>query len=507
MRSVTPAEVISPSWHTSPPWDYTFGPEVAELVALTSDDKGPFVLDPEQRLVLDDWFGYSRETGRLAAFEAGVIACRQNLKTGVLKAAALGKIFISEQRLVVWTAHEFFASREAFRDLRIMLESAPDLESEVVKVWTGAGSEAIEFTGDRRLIFKARHTGSGRSLSGDTVILDEGFALQPEHMGALVPTLAARPDPQLLIGSSAGMASSGVLRSLRDRGRLGAYRVAYAEWAAQHRECPEGCSHRPGAQGCAMDDRGLWRQSNTAITRGRITLDTVAGMRQSMAADPAKFGRECLGWWDEPDGTSDPPITPALLAGLADGASRIVGDPVIVLDVSPLSTWSVVLAAGENDRGRVHVEITSRDGVLDYRPGVLWVVPRLREMSRRMPGLVVHVVKGSAAESLIPSLEREWTDDDGAAHPGIPVEVMPTAEYLPACPALVDAVKGEEIAHLGQPELVAALTSSVPRGTEKGLWAWARIAPSVDIAPAVAATAGVRLVQASGTYDPLSNIF
>jgi len=504
MRSVPTAEVIAPTFHSAPRWSYTLGPEVAELVALTSDDKGPFILDPEQRLVLDDWFGYG-EDDKLVAFEAGVIACRQNLKTGLLKAAALGKIFVSEQRLVVWTAHEYFAAGEAFRDLQIMLESAPDLDREVLKVWTGSGSQAVEFTGDRRLIFKARHTGSGRSLSGDTVILDEGFALQPEHMGALVPTLAARPDPQLLIGSSAGMGSSAVLRSLRDRGRIGAPRVAYAEWAAAERECPEGCSHLPGiAEHCALDDRDAWLEANTAIRRGRITLDTVAGMRQTMPWD--KFKRECLGWWDEPDGAMVPLITAAALNELRDASSEIVGDPVFVVDVSPLSTWSVVLAAGLNADGLVHLEITSRDGKLDYRPGVLWLIPRLRQLSLNFPGMAVNIVKGSAAETLIPALEREWADDDGT-HPGIAVAVLPTSEYLPACPALVDAVAAKEIAHLGQPELTTAMCSGVPKRTgEKGIWSWGRVSPTVDIAPLVAATAAFRLA-AGDPYDPLSNIY
>ena len=127
------ADLIAPAWHTSPAYDFTEGPLVAELLAGCQDDKGPFILDPEQCLVLDDWFGYVRTPRgpKLAAFEGADIACRQNQKTGVLKAAALGKVFISEQRLVVWSAHEFFASREAFRDLRILIESNPDMDAEI----------------------------------------------------------------------------------------------------------------------------------------------------------------------------------------------------------------------------------------------------------------------------------------------------------------------------------------------------------------------------------------
>lgn len=470
--TVSAPALLRPSYYSTPDRAYTLGPEVAELVALTSDDKGPFVMDPEQRMLLDDWFGYT-DADRLASFEGVVIDNRQNKKTGTLKAAALGKLFICEQRLVVWSAHEFFASREAFRDLRIMLESAPDLDREVLKVWTGAGAEAIEFTGDRRLIFKARTTGSGRSLSGDTVILDEGFALQPEHMGALVPTLAARPDPQLLIGSSAGMKTSGVLRSMRDRGRAGRPRLSYAEWTATLKPCEmRYCPHLPGTEGCGYDDQETWAAVNTAITRGRMSIETVAGMRQSMP--PEQFARECVGQWDDPE-TGGGIIPATAWQERLSRASQIVTEPVLVLDVSPMSTWACIVGGGINANGRVHVEITSDGKTLDYRPGTDWVVELLA-------GRTVHIVAGSAAESLTARLEAA----------GATVEVMPRPKYAAACVAFVANLPD----HLGQPELTAAVLAGDKRTADEGLWVWGRGRSSQDITPLVGATAAAALAVA-----------
>lgn len=495
MTLAAPADLLAPAWHASPDRDFTDGDLVAELMAGCHDDKGPYVMDPEQRLVLDDWFAYRRTPRgpKLAAFEGAAIACRQNMKTGVLKAAALGKVYVSEQRLVVWSAHEFFASREAFRDLRILIESNPDMDREVMKVWTGAGSEAIEFTHDRRLIFKARTKSSGRSLSGDTVILDEAFALQPEHIASLAPTLAARPDPQMLYGSSAGLLTSSVLRALRDRGRGQAARLAYAEWAAEQRPClhPE-CDHAVGAEGCALDDEVLWRQANTAIARGRMTVETIAGLRQANAAEPMKFAREQLGWWDDPgaDGALQP-IDGERFAKLV--RPEKIASPVFALDVSPRRTWAAVVAAG-GDAGRVLVEIPSRKGEKAYQRGTAWIVPTFRRLAKRWPGARVRLLSKAQAVTFAPKLEEL----------GFVVDLVGMGDYPAMCAALAQRVDDGTVAHRGELELTASVDASIAVEVGEEQWRWGRRKSGGDITPLVAMTLAVDGV--GGDYDPMANI-
>lgn len=479
------ADLIAPTFHTTPERDFTDGDLVADLLASCSDDKGPFILDPEQRMVLDDWFGYLRtpDGPKLASFEGADIACRQNQKTGVLKAAALGKIFISEQRLVVWSSHEFFAAREAFRDLRILIESNPELEREVLHVWTGAGSEAIEFTGDRRLIFKARTGTSARSLSGDTVILDEAFALQPEHIASLAATLAARPDPQMLYGSSAGLLSSTVLRALRDRGRLGAPRLSYAEWMAEKRPCADpDCDHAVSASGCALDDPDLWREANTAVARGRMTIDTLAGLRQANAADPMKFGREHLGWWDDPgDLAGSRPIDADTWSELASRKSSIVGECVFALDVAPRRAWSGIVAAGTASDGRVHVEVPSRRGECAYWRGTSEIIPTFKRLRKRFEGATVRILAKSQAAPYAPKLIEL----------GYEVDLVSPADYLQMCSALADAVADGVIAHLGDDTLTSAVHAGVAVDVGEEQWRWGRHKSGGDIVPLVAMTLAV----------------
>ncbi len=244
---MTPSALVEPAYRSSPSFTRTLGPEVADLAALAG-----FEPDPEQRLGLDLLFALD-EHKRSAAFEFAVVCSRQNLKTGLFKQAALGWLFVTDQDLVVWSAHEFRTAQEAFRDMEILITGCAPLARRVKKISYGNGEEAIELLTGQRLIFKARTKTGGRGLSGDKVVLDEAFALQPAHMGALMPTLSVRPDPQLVYGSSAGLAESAVLRGVRDRGRArSSARLAYLEWCSEAVCAEPGCEHTLGAPGCAL---------------------------------------------------------------------------------------------------------------------------------------------------------------------------------------------------------------------------------------------------------------
>jgi len=228
-----------------------------------------------------------------------VIACRQNLKTALFKMCALGWLFVTDQRLIVWSAHEFSTAQEAHRDLAELIEGSAPLRRRLKAVHHGAADKSIETTSGQRVVFKARTATGGRGLSGDKIVLDEAFALQPAHIGALFPTLSARPDPQLVYGSSAGQVQSGYLRGIRDRGRAGDDpRLCYLEWCDDlGGECEHPvCDHAVTRPGCRLDDERRWIRANPALGR-RISFDFVRAERRAMP--PAEFARELLGWWDE----------------------------------------------------------------------------------------------------------------------------------------------------------------------------------------------------------------
>lgn len=480
MPSVS-ADLARPDFHTGPAWTSTLGDEVADLCDMVG--YGPY---PEQRLILDDVFALDGR--RSASFETAVVACRQQMKTGLIKQCALGWLFITDQPLVIWSAHEFGTAQEAFRDMQTIIGGSDILSRRVARITTSAGNEVIELKSGARLKFKARTSGGGRGLTGSKVILDEAFALKPEHMGALLPTLISVDDPQVLYGSSAGLASSAVLRALRDRGRRGSDRLAYAEWMAPRRDCAEvTCSHVVGeVTGCALDDRDLWAQSCPVSFRRDPSLAAIAALRNAMPAE--EFMRECMGWWDEPSGLSVIPVE--LWLELADREARIAGQPVFGLDVAPNQSMSAIGVAGMTSTDRPFVEVTGRGDVTDHRPGMEWVVPRVVELSRSWPSnFKVTVAAASAAMALVPALESR----------GITVDVLKGGEVAAACGAFYADAASRSLCHSGQPELTAAV-SSARRDNDDGesAWRWHRRKSGADITPLYAVTLAKWASQRTG---------
>lgn len=443
-----------PDFHTAPTYTQTLGPEVADLCEQVG--YAPY---PEQRLILDDLFALDPVTpNKSAAFEAAVVCARQNMKTGAIKQAALGWLFITDQPLIVWSAHEFNTASESHRDLAAIIEGSDMLRRRVRRIYSGNGAESVELLNGNRLIFKARTGGGGRGLTGNKVILDEAFALKPEHMGALLPTLLSVPDPQVVYGSSAGLLGSDILRAIRDRGRAGSERLAYAEWCSQERECAEddGCPHLPGHPGCALDDRELWAQANPIHARRDPSMTAVAALRNALP--PAEFARECLGWWEDPPtlGADD------FLSGWDDASStrEPAGQLSLGLDVShDLRSAALAVCGG----GVLEV--------VDYRrgAGTGWVPDRVRALREKHRIESFGIVAGSPAASLLPKLPDDTTALSGS-------------EAMSACAAFAQDINEGRLAHRSQASLDIAVGSAVRVMTGEGS-RWSRRKSPVDISP------------------------
>ncbi|MGZ6788372.1 MAG: hypothetical protein ACXVGQ_00310 [Mycobacteriaceae bacterium] len=482
--------LVQPDHDTGPAYVETYGPEVADLCAAAD-----FAPDPQQELALDRIFAI-RADGLSAAFAFCIICCRQNMKTGLFKQAAVGWLYVTEQRLVVWSAHEMSTTRDALRDLEGLITGSPALSKRLAKgsnngVYDANGQERIELETGQRILFKARTFSGGRGLTGDKVILDEAFALQPAMMGALLPTLTARPDPQVLYGSSAGKAESHVLRDVRDRGRAGSSpRLSYLEWLAPREECETpGCEHpKIGAVGCALDREHLRIRANPTLTTGRITLETLEGLRQELP--PEEFARECLGWWDEEDDRVWV-LPKAHWLACEDVNSTISTPPVFALDIAPDRSWAAIAAAGLREDDLPHVEITSRDKVFDHRPGVDWVVPRLKQLRNQFPMMRVLIASGAGGKSYEKTIEAA----------GIPVEVITAENTIAACGYFYDRAVSHSLRQLGQPELRSALAAAVQMSAGDGAFKWSRRKSDGDITPLYAATLALWGAVGSPTAD------
>lgn len=410
-------------------------------------------LDPWQQYVITQSLG-ERPDGQWAAFEVCAMVPRQNGKGALLEARELAGLFLFGEQLILHSAHEFKTAQEAFRRVLFHVENNDDLRKRVTRIRTSHGEEGIELATGGRLRFVARSTGSGRGFSGDTVILDEAYNLASEGMSALLPTLSARPNPQIWYTSSAGMESSEQLRRVRERGLSGeSKRLAYFEWSAD----PE----------VGLDDREAWAQANPALGI-RITEEFVESERDAM--DDLGFSRERLGHWFDP--LSQMVINGRIWNELADPRSQVQDPMVFAVDATPDRTAAAVAVAGKRADGLGHVE------VIAAQPGTGWLLPRILELNERHKPWAWVLDPASAAGSLLPALQEH----------GIEPILVGARELAQSCGAFYeDAVEKRAFRHLGQAELDTALRGARQRKLSDA-WAWHRRDSSTDISPLVAVT-------------------
>ena len=489
---MTLSALVDPAFFTHPPFGETLGPEVADLAALAG-----FAPDPEQALALDAMFALGGD-GRSAAFEFAVVCPRQNLKTGLLKMAALGWLFVTDQKLIVWSAHEMRTTREAFRDLTNLIVNCPPLRKRLAGgvsngIMSGNGNESIELAPTpacpegQRILFKARTNGGGRGLTGDKVILDVAFALKASHMGSLLPTLSARPDPQVVYASSAGLADSEILRSIRDRGRKGDPSLAYMEFCAPDGVCAdERCSHLVGVEGCGLDEERWVRMANPAIGR-RISLEHIIAERRALP--PREFARERLGWWDEPDISEGPLISADAWSRLTDVKSQPVDPVAFSVYVNKSQTSAAIGVAGYRSDGRTHVGVVPAvSGQPETSlPGLGWIPGRVAELCERWGPCAVVIDERSEAGSLI----------DDLASLGVAVTKTNATAMANACGSFLAAVKEGDLRHQGSASLAASVTAGKRRDLADA-WAWDRKDPGSDITQLVAVTLAMHGVLVHG---------
>lgn len=474
----------------------TFGPQVARINSLLG--RTP---DENQQEILDTVF--AERNGVTAAETAVVIAARQNLKTIAMEMCGIGWLLVTEPGPVLWTAQRFKTARESFEKIAGLLDREAWSRRRVEQIVSSNGRESIRMRSGMRMDFGVRNKDAGRGMKYARLVLDEGYSIQPSHMGALLPLLSTYADRQTLIGSSASRPESSELRRWRDIGRAGAgVRRAYFEWAddpTQGPPCELGpeCMHLVGSPGCRLDDPERIRRANPSVGSW-LEWDAIWQERANLS--PGEFARERLGWHDEPSEDSADALPADAWAEAEDEYSETTDDYVFGLSVAPSRSFAAIGVAGRNREGRLHLEVTSDGaGLVDYRPGVSWVMPVLRELAEAHPGARLAVLRGSAAESLVPAIERIV---------GLNVELIAAAAYPQACGFLSDAADARTVAHLGQMELSAAVESAVRRPVGDRTFQWGRKRSGGDITPLVAVTLAAWLMAPTDqAYDPVAGIY
>ncbi|MEI4273916.1 hypothetical protein TEK04_19520 [Klenkia sp. LSe6-5] len=445
------ATSIGPLWKTSPGWSAATGWTVAtngDIAAGIAADLG-FDADEDQRWSWDAIFAEDdNQLPICAAF--CVVGGRQVVgKSVTLIVAAVMDVLVLGHPVHIWTAHQSKTARKTFEDLVQRLQAHEDYAARITDIGWSRGEEFVEFDGESRIEFHARSGKSGRGFTSGRITFDEAMYLQPEDLGALVPTLVTMDDAQIRYGASGGMLRSGQLRALRKRGRSGTDpRLAYIEHGAPFRPCRTGdmCPHEIETAGCALNDRDLWRWCAPALRAGRVSDQAMVDQRQELAAAPMEFAREFFTWWEDPpnaDGASA--IDVDAWDGLRDPGAE-VGEPLVFgVAVAPDRSWSAIGVAWSREDGDRHVMLTVEDdgtehGRLDYRPGTGWVAARIKVLTAKW-GNEVRVSR--AARGVVPDAIELSSDEQAQADN-----------------ALADAVTDRTVRHGNQPAVLTAVRNS-----------------------------------------------
>ena len=410
--------------------------------------------DPWQDFVLAATLGELAD-GRWAAPRVGISVPRQNGKNGYVEARELAGLLIYGER-ILHTAHEVKTAMMAFRRLRSYFEANEDLKALVTRISNTNGQEGIWLSNGASVQFIARSKSSGRGFSVDTLILDEAQELADETFAAILPTVSASPNSQvILLGTPPGPTTNGeVFTRFREGGVLGEdRRLAWLEWSAADED--------------DFSSPAICAKANPAFGI-RIDHDTVAD--EYAAMDEETFCRERLGMWS---GSGDFAVIPEDTWDALRSELTPEGRVMVAIDVSPdRSRASVALAGFLADGERIQVE------VVDNRKGTGWVVDVVKRLTERNPYFNVILDAGGPAASLLPDLKKARIRR---------VETFTAREVVQGCGFFYDAVFNGRLAHVAQPALNEALAAARKRPLGDA-WAWHRKDTTADITPLVAVT-------------------
>lgn len=358
---------------------------------------------------------------------------------------------------IVYTAQTGTDARQ-----KLMRDQVPMIEGSAVKaavrqIYRANGTEAVVFRNGSRIdpVPNTPSAGHGRTI--DMAVLDEvRFDTDDTREAALLPAMITRPESQLWVVSTAGDATSVYFRKKIEEGRRmieagEKSSRAFFDWSA-----PDDAD---------VEDREVWWRTIPALIGGTITEEALQH-RLDIARSEDKensFAQEYLCQWKVLEESAIPArFIQRVLDPKATPAGRLVFGIDVALD---RSSASVVVA---DETGNVEL--------IDWRPGVTWVVDRVLDLWRKHRGQLV--VDGySPANSLVDRLEAG----------GIPVKRYATRDMAAACGVFYDAVLEESIRIRPSTALEAALNAAKRKSVAAG-WLWSRTTLAADLSPLFAAT-------------------
>lgn len=483
-----------PRWGTPRnPDRKTYGGKMARVAAAFGT---PYM--PWQRYVADVAGEVDPETGLLVYRDIVLLVPRQSGKTTLLLSKMVWRANAWPRQNILYSAQNRLSARKKWEEEHVAaIEGCRSMRGRY-KIRKTNGDEAIRWrNGSRHGITSNTETaGHGDTLDDGTI--DEAFAHEDSRMEqAFSPAMITRPQPQQWVVSTAGTkAKSHFLNGKRARGREivesgEPSTTAFFDWTV-----PEKYDR--------YDPRTWWG----CMPALGHTVTEAAIQAELGKMDPADFDRAYLNVTKTVLVEDDPNVPAKEWPALADKRSKLGDALAFAVDITPDRQSASICVYGLREDGRGHGEL------IEQRAGTDWLIERLLTLRSAHNPIAIGLDIAGPAGSLLIALE-----DAGIKRPGDPskpergqLAIPTTREVAAACGAITDAARHDQLRHLDQAPLNAAVAGARTRPLGD-TWAWARKTSGTDISPLVALTVAkwahdtrVHLVPVDD-YDPVANIW
>ncbi|MFW0784510.1 terminase [Gordonia sp. CPCC 206044] len=386
---------------------------------------------------------------------------RQAGKTALSMATCNQRCLIKPRRRVWHTAQTGLDATDLFLATADELETSP--LSSVVKIRKSAGSQWIRYANGSTIRPHPPKESSLHGKQSDLNFIDEAWSFSEVTgqalMQAIVPTQATRPGAQTIIVSTAGTAESTWFREFVERGRAGDPGICYLEYSIPDDidalDLEAVASYHP-AYGHTMD------------------MDAFVRAAAQFGDTPGGFARAYGNRWTQ---TREQVIP-------LDAFERVQTDEPIPKDARVAfgaavsidrSSAAICAAAIVDDEPIVEL--------IDFRPGVDWLGPRLKELNERHSNSGL-VVDGHGPSSTV----VDYLDLNRVA-----LLPLTTKDVTAACAEVLDRIKQGRIKFRRNQDITDAVTCASTRNVSDQ-FAWSRRGSAGSIAPLEAATLAVRAV-------------
>jgi len=474
-------------------------------------------------LDLDDWQRWSLrhmlardKNGLWTAFEVKLTVPRQNGKGSIYEARELFGLFCwPSDKLLIHTAHEHKTSSEHFLRVWGIIENNADLMKQVAApkgrhstaygrefietkakptIIIGSGGKHIRRIGSKRLIFIARSKASGRGFTGDCIAYDEDMILDAGKIGASLPSLSARPNPQVIYAGSAGLKTSTQAAKVRRRGLAGTSdSLLYIEYSADI--CDEYCDYD-----CDKHDDPDSEEAVAKANPGygiRITKRFIEKERDAFEGNEPEWWRERLGVGQWPADSEGWTVIPKKWWNITKDNSaepERVSRPVFAVDIAMDRSCAAISVAGfRGSDSRTGIQI------IDFKQGTGWLFDRIKEIHAKWKPVKWIIDKRAAAGSLITDMEKA----------GIPVETLQASQVAHASGLLYDAFRDDTLRHYHQASLRTAIAGAEWRKLSESR-AFDRVNAGSEQAPLMAAAFahwGFMEFGDDGDYDAADSVY